>query len=140
MRKRLLIFAGLAVLVGAAVFVRLDAPAPAASGPRLRWTAGERTIYDVTWTTRTTAAVAPPEAQGAPQSLELESRVEGEIAIEAISATAEETVLTVAYHQLGEFSFTMQGQDAIRDRAATLAALTGQRAFVLLAPTGEVRS
>ena len=142
MRKRTLILPGLAILGGAALFVRLggEAEAPAPAGQRLRWNVGERTVYDVAWTTETTAAVAPPQAQGAPQSLELESRVEGEIAIEAISASAGETVLSVAYQTLGEFAFTMQGQDAVRDRAATVAALLGHRAFVRLAPTGEVRS
>ena len=145
MTRRHTILGGLALLLaGLAIHLafRVRAPGEAAraAGPRLRWIAGERSLYDIRWTTVTGAAVAPAGTPGAPQSLELESQVEGEIAIEALSVSSDETVLAVSYGKLGRFSFAMQGQDAIRDPAATAAALTGHRAFVRLSPRGEVRS
>lgn len=113
--------------------------AQAGSALRLRWPAGVRTLYGLSWTSRTAALVAPAQGTSQESRLLAATDVRGTVALESLGTAPGGTLVAVSYASLDKFAFSLQGQDAIGDDRALLDAIVGQRVFVTLSPRAEVK-
>jgi hypothetical protein len=128
------------IVVGLALYLVIAAHrgATAVSLPRLRFEVGERASYQVNWQVKTGAGMAPAQVSGVPSSLAFTSKLTGTVDVETLAVAGDEATLAVSFAQLDDFSFEMHGRDAIRDRAATVEALRGKRAFVTINTRGVI--
>ncbi len=115
--------------------------APGAAA-RVRWPEGRRYRYALDWTAKTASEIAPGGAAGAkaaPQQLQLESSIGGEIALQGMGAgEGDAQQVALDFVRVDRFSLSINGKESGGAADKLSAALAGQTAMLTVDARGRI--
>ena len=134
-RLAILFTAALLVVVGCALWLLRPTAKSDRSviSSRLSWPQKARSIYALSWETQTSGLVLPEQGNGAvPRGLEMHSRLDGEVAIEAIDAN----LVALSFARVDHHEVSLQGQKA--DDGLDTKLLEQSRAYLSFTADGTI--